>query len=48
MKSAELAEKTRLYTPQLKLYALALEHIYRQPVGERWLHFLAAGQSVAV
>ena len=48
VKSAELAEKTRLYTPQLKLYALALEHIYKQPVGERWLHFLAAGQSVAI
>jgi ATP-dependent helicase/nuclease subunit A len=38
----ELPEKKRLYGPQLKLYALALEKIYSRPVTVRWLHFLAA------
>ncbi|MBI5384238.1 MAG: helicase-exonuclease AddAB subunit AddA [Verrucomicrobia bacterium] len=47
-KPAELAEKVKLYVPQLKLYALALGRIYRRPVNERWLHFLELGRSVAV
>ena len=42
VRPAELPEKTRLYAPQLKLYAHALEKIYSRPVTERWLHFLAA------
>ena len=40
--------KARLYGPQLKLYALALERIYHRPVSERWLHFLMAGRSLSV
>jgi ATP-dependent helicase/nuclease subunit A len=42
----ELPEKTRLYAPQLKLYAQALEKIYSRPVTERWLHFLPARKTV--
>jgi ATP-dependent helicase/nuclease subunit A len=42
----ELREKKRLYEPQLKLYALALEKIYSRPVTERWLHFLSARKTV--
>ena len=44
----ELPEKTRLYAPQLKLYAAALSRIYRRPVQESWLHFLALHRSVAL
>jgi ATP-dependent helicase/nuclease subunit A len=42
----ELPEKKRLYAPQLKLYAQALEKIYSRPVTKRWLHFLAARKTV--
>jgi ATP-dependent helicase/nuclease subunit A len=42
----ELREKTRLYEPQLKLYAQALEKIYSRPVTARWLHFLPARKTV--
>ena len=48
VRPAELPEKTRLYAPQLKLYAQALEKIYSRPVTERWLHFLAAKKTVAL
>jgi ATP-dependent helicase/nuclease subunit A len=48
VRPAELPEKTRLYAPQLKLYAHALEKIYSRPVTERWLHFLAAGKTVGI
>jgi len=48
VRPAELPEKTRLYAPQLKLYAHALEKIYSRPVTERWLHFLAARKTVDV
>ena len=41
-----LPEKKRLYAPQLKLYARALEKIYSRPVTERWLHFLPARKTV--
>jgi ATP-dependent helicase/nuclease subunit A len=44
--SGGLPEKARLYAPQLKLYALALEKIYSRPVTERWLHFLSARKTV--
>ena len=37
-----LPGKIKAYTPQLKLYAQALEKIYARPVSARWLHFLAA------
>ena len=46
LKPDELADKVRLYTPQLKLYALALARIYGRPVTECWLHFLARAESV--
>jgi len=42
---SEVEEKVELYSPQLKLYALALERIYRRPVTARWLHFLGIGRS---
>jgi ATP-dependent helicase/nuclease subunit A len=42
----ELAERRRLYEPQLKLYVEALSRIYSQPVTNCWLHFLAARQTV--
>jgi len=48
VRPAELPEKTRLYAPQLKLYARALEKIYSRPVTERWLHFLPARKTVNV
>ncbi len=41
-----LREKQRLYEPQLKLYAQALEKIYSRPVTARWLHFLPARKTV--
>ena len=44
----ELREKKRLYAPQLKLYAQALEKIYSRPVTARWLHFLSARKTVKI
>jgi ATP-dependent helicase/nuclease subunit A len=44
----ELAEKTGFYSPQLELYARALEKIYSRPVTNCWLHFLSARQTVDV
>ena len=41
-------QKTKLYTPQLKLYAAALAKIYSRPVTNGWLHFLAARKTVKV
>jgi ATP-dependent helicase/nuclease subunit A len=41
-----LAERRRLYEPQLKLYVEALSRIYSRPVTNCWLHFLAARQTV--
>ena len=46
--AGELPQKTRLYTPQLKLYAAALEKIYSRPVTNGWLHFLDARKTVKV
>jgi ATP-dependent helicase/nuclease subunit A len=43
-----VAEKAVFYTPQLKLYALALARIYNRPVTKCWLHFLAARTAVTV
>ena len=42
IRDGELAEKSRFYTPQLRLYARALAKIYRRPVTQCWLHFLSA------
>ncbi len=41
----ELPEKVRLYTPQLQLYAAALEKIFTRPVTWRALHFLSLGRT---
>jgi ATP-dependent helicase/nuclease subunit A len=48
VKPGELAAKTRLYEPQLKLYAQALSRIYERPVTECWLQFLAAQKTVQI
>jgi len=48
VRPADLPDKKRLYAPQLKLYALALEKVYSRPVTARWLHFLSARQTVEV
>ena len=45
---ARLAEKVRDYTPQLKLYGLALARIYGRPVTQCWLHFLSARRTESV
>ena len=44
----ELAEKTKIYAPQLKLYASALAKIYSRPVTNCWLHFLSARWTVEI
>ncbi len=43
-----LPEKIKIYTPQLKLYAAALEKIFGRKVTRRTLHFLALQQSEEV
>ncbi len=48
VRANELPEKTRLYAPQLKLYAQSLEKIYARPVTAWWLHFLSARKTVNV
>jgi ATP-dependent helicase/nuclease subunit A len=48
IKPAELAEKKRLYAPQLKLYTRALSKIYARPVTACWLHFLSARKTMNV
>jgi ATP-dependent helicase/nuclease subunit A len=42
LRREELPARIKSYTPQLKLYALALEKVYSRPVTHGWLHFLAA------
>ncbi len=41
-----LADKVKLYEPQLRLYALALGRVYRRPVNRLQLYFLALQQTV--
>jgi ATP-dependent helicase/nuclease subunit A len=48
VRADELPEKTKLYEPQLKLYARALAKIYSRPVTHGWLHFLDARKTVDV
>ena len=43
-----LAAKVAAYSPQIVLYAAALERIHRRPVTEAWLHFLAVNETVSV
>jgi ATP-dependent helicase/nuclease subunit A len=44
----ELPQKTRLYEPQLRLYSKALSEIYRRPVSDCWLYFLALREAVPI
>ena len=44
----ELGGKVQAYAPQLKLYAQALSRIYRRPVSECWLYFIARREAVEV
>jgi ATP-dependent helicase/nuclease subunit A len=46
VRADELADKAKLYEPQLKLYARALSKIYSCPVTNCWLHFLSAQKTV--
>ena len=48
IKPEELAERRRLYEPQLKLYAQALSRIYSRPVTNCWLHFLTARKTIII
>ena len=48
VRAKDLPEKVGFYSPQLKLYALALERIYSRPVTSCRLHFLAARKTVTV
>jgi ATP-dependent helicase/nuclease subunit A len=48
IRASELPEKTKLYAPQLKLYACALSKIYDRPVTNCWLHFLSAQRTVKI
>jgi ATP-dependent helicase/nuclease subunit A len=48
VRADELPARTRLYEPQLKLYARALAKIYSRPVVSSWLHFLDARKTVDV
>lgn len=43
-----MADRIRLYGPQLRLYARALQRIYRRPVTESCLYFLAQRENVRV
>ena len=45
MDGAGIAGKIKTYSPQLKLYAAALEKIFARPVTLRALHFLATGRT---
>ncbi|HVU08181.1 MAG TPA: helicase-exonuclease AddAB subunit AddA [Verrucomicrobiae bacterium] len=44
----ELAERIKMYSPQLKLYARALGKIYSKPMTNRWLHFLSARRTETI
>ena len=44
----DIADKVRMYRPQLQLYARALEKIYGRPVTNGWLHFLSARRTETI
>ncbi len=48
VRADELPAKTKLYEPQLKLYARALAKIYSRPAANCWLHFLSARRTVEI
>jgi ATP-dependent helicase/nuclease subunit A len=43
---SELADKVKIYEPQLKLYAMALSRVYQRPVTVSWLYFLSEREAV--
>jgi ATP-dependent helicase/nuclease subunit A len=45
---AEVESRAAFYAPQVKLYARALGRIYRRPVTNAWLHFLARAETRAL
>ncbi|HXE41917.1 MAG TPA: hypothetical protein VN516_02745, partial [Candidatus Baltobacteraceae bacterium] len=45
VRADEIGNKVKFYSPQLKLYARALEKIYSRPVKNCWLHFLSANRT---
>lgn len=45
---ADLNSKTQIYSRQLQLYALAISRIYKRPVTNKWLHFLALNKTVSI
>jgi ATP-dependent exoDNAse (exonuclease V) beta subunit len=48
VRTDELARKMQIYSPQLKLYARALEKIYSRPITKCLLHFLSAQKTVDI
>ncbi len=48
MREQELPAKRKIYEPQIRLYAAAMERIYRKPVTRAALYFLALGRTVDV
>ena len=48
VRAGEPADKIKIYSPQLKIYAAALTKIYARPVTKSCLHFLTAGKTVDV
>ena len=48
MTEADLEWKTKLYEPQMRLYAAAMSRIYRRPVINCWLYFLGLPRAVEV
>ena len=48
VRAKDLPEKIEIYSPQLKLYARALERIYSRPVTSCRLHFLAVRRTVVI
>jgi ATP-dependent helicase/nuclease subunit A len=48
IRANELPEKIKMYSPQLKLYALALAKIYSRPVTNCFLSFLSAQKTESV
>jgi ATP-dependent helicase/nuclease subunit A len=46
--SRELPGRSKLYEPQLRLYAHALAQIYRRPVTQCWLYFFQAREAVRI
>jgi ATP-dependent helicase/nuclease subunit A len=42
----ELSDKVKRYEPQLRLYAQALQRIYKRPAVGVWLYFLEAREQI--